>query len=206
MRSSKLAKALKLALPFACATVISACAYDPVTNSYVTAPHPGAPAPATIDNPDVAFDRLDVNRDGFLSRAELDVLLVSAPPGPVEAPDLMYRRLDVNNDGFLSRAEASVVISTIPGATFDQIDANRDGFLNYAEAEPHLRWYSARSPLYGWFDSLDTNRDGFLTRAEAVPLLRSTRYVAGRWQVSSWPPVGSTYPPYGAGAVYGPPR
>jgi hypothetical protein len=145
-----------------------------------------------------------VNRDGFLSRGELDVLMASAPAAPAETPEMVFRRLDVNRDGFLSRQEVGGMISTIPGANFDQADMNRDGFLSLAEAEPHLRWYATRSPLYSWFESLDTNRDGFLTRAEAAPLIGSTRYSGGRWVVSPWPAVGTTYPPYGAGAVSGP--
>ena len=201
MRMTKLTHAIKLALlPVACASLLSACAYDPITGQ----PMVTAAPPAPITTPEAVFDRLDVNRDGFLSRAELDVLVGAAPAAPMEAPDSMFRRLDVNADGFLSRAESASVISTIPGATYDQIDANRDGFLSFAEAEPHLRWYASRSPSFSRFDTLDTNRDGFLSRTEAAPLMSSTRMVNGRWEVSPWPPVGTTYPPYGAGSVYGP--
>ena len=200
MTLSKTTQAVKLALlPLACVSLLAACAYyDPYGNPVATS------APVVIDNPDVVFDRLDTNRDGFLSRGELDVLVGTAPAGPIETPDVVFRRLDVNRDGFLSRQEAAAAISTIPGATFDQMDVNRDGFLSMAEAEPHLRWYASRSPLYSWFDALDANRDGFLTRAEAAPLMRSTRFAAGRWEVSPWPPVGVSYPPYSGGAVYGP--
>ena len=190
MTQSKLSKAVRLALlPLACVSLLSACAYDPVTGYPIVMPGPVS----TVDNPDILFDRLDTNRDGHLSRGELDVLRASERPVAVTPENVTaaYQRLDVDRDGFLSRAEAAVFISTVPGATFDQIDANRDGFLSMAEAGPHLRWIEARSPQVAWFDQYDMNRDGFLSRAEAMPILRSTRFVAGRWEMAPLPPVAS---------------
>lgn len=192
MKTSPLIKAVRRALlPLACVTLLSACApfYDPISGTIVNPPPPfGAP----VDNPTAVFDRLDTNRDGYLSRGEVEVLGVSrAAPPPVENVTSAFQRLDVNRDGFLSREEAGSTMSSIPGATFDQIDANRDGFLSMAEAAPHLRWLESRGPGAAWFDQLDANRDGFLSRAEAEPLLRSTRFVGGRWEVG----------PFGAGAV-----
>ena len=179
------------------ALALSACTWQETRTETVTTTSRSA------DNPDAVFMALDTNRDGFLSRGELDVLVGSAP-GPAESPEMVFRRLDVNNDGFLSRAEASAVINTIPGATFDQMDQNRDGFLSLGEMQPHMTWYASRYPIYSWFDALDTNKDGFLTRAEAAPLLGSARLSAGRWTVSPWPPVGVTVVPPSGAVIIGP--
>lgn len=194
MKTSPLIKAVRRALlPIACATLLSACAYyDPVTGTMVTAPPYGAPA----DNPAAVFDRLDTNRDGYLSRGEVEVLGMARAAPPVVDVTVSFQRLDVNRDGFLSREEAASTMGSIPGATFDQIDANRDGFLSTAEAAPHLRWLESRGAGAAWFDQLDANRDGFLSRPEADPLVRSTRFVGGRWEVG---PMGA---PMGAVATF----
>ena len=196
MKTSPLFKAVRRALlPVACITLLSACApyYDPVSGTVVNQPPPfGAP----IDNPTTVFERLDTNRDGYLSRGEVEVLGVAraAPPPPVDVT-VSFQRLDMNRDGFLSREEAAATMSSIPGATFDQIDANRDGFLSMAEAAPHLRWLESRgtATAAAWFDQLDANRDGFLSRAEAEPMLRSTRFVGGRWEVGPFGAAVATF-------------
>lgn len=190
MNELKLKSAIRLALlSMACTSLISACApYEPVSAPVISS----ASTVETIENnPHALFDRLDTNRDGFLSRGELDPLRMAerAAPLSIESTEAAFHRLDVDRDGFLSRIEAEATLSTVPGATFDRIDANRDGFLSMAEAEPHLRWLGTRGPHATWFDTLDTDRDGFLTRTEAEPLLRSTRLVAGRYEVGPFPLV-----------------
>src|SRR5687768_9411858 len=106
---TQLKRALRLAaLPVACAAALSACApYDPNGNSvYVS----GGPAAGTAVSD---FDRLDTNRDGFLSRAEAQSLNLPAtsPAMPTEAAGDMFRRLDMNGDAFLSRAEAGTTFN-----------------------------------------------------------------------------------------------
>jgi Ca2+-binding EF-hand superfamily protein len=168
-------RGLRFALvPFACAAALAACApYDPNGNSvYVS----GGP-----DTPVSQFDRLDINRDGFLSRAEAQPLNLpaSSPAYPVESAADMFRRLDTNNDAFLSRGEAGTTFNTIPGGSFDAFDTNRDGFLSMSEAQPHLQWLAGRNAAPSTvmsFDSLDTDRDGFLTRNEAAPIWNAPRY------------------------------
>lgn len=168
-------RTLRLALaPVACATLLAACAPYPTNDPvYGSAP---------VDTYAATFERLDVNRDGFLSRAEADSIGVRSHAVSAESAASAFHRLDVNGDGFLSRAEADATLAGIPGASFDASDADRDGFLNLAEATPHLRWIESRNAPPGTsFESLDANRDGFLSRAEADPALRNTHVSGGRY-------------------------
>jgi Ca2+-binding EF-hand superfamily protein len=136
------------------------------------------------------FDQLDTNRDGFLSRAEVESL--GLPPYNASTPwVLSFQGLDTNRDGFLSRSEAEPLIAStrvsggrwvvITTAPFDRFDRDRDGFLNRAEAAPLMNGAT--------FDRYDTNRDGFLSKSEAEPFFGSS--------------VGGTSSTYG-GTVYGP--
>jgi Ca2+-binding EF-hand superfamily protein len=165
-------------MPAACAALLSGCApFDPYPSQSSTTP--------VIEAPVALFDRLDINRDGFLSRAEVEALGISTQPAAsVESATAAFHRLDTNGDGFLSRAEAQVTLGAIPGASFDVADTDRNGFLSLTEAMPHLRWLESRStPAYRSFDGYDMNRDGLLSRPEAEPLLRSTQMVDGRYVV-----------------------
>jgi Ca2+-binding EF-hand superfamily protein len=181
---------LRLALmPLACAAALSACApYDPNGESvYVS----GAPSTGSAVSD---FDRYDLNRDGYLSRAEAQSLnlAVGAPAAPVETAADTFRRLDLNADAFLSRSEAGAIFNGIPGGSFDAFDTNRDGYMSMAEAMPHLTYLQNRAaaPAAAMsFEALDANRDGFLSRAEAAPIWSSGRYatapVAPAWSFDS---------------------
>jgi Ca2+-binding EF-hand superfamily protein len=179
--NNELARKFRLALlPLACAGALAACApYDPAGNSvYVS----GGP---TADTPVSTFDRLDVNRDGFLSRGEVESLglPMGAPAAPIETAADTFRRLDTNADSFLSKAEAGAMFNNIPGGSFDAFDTNRDGFLSMNEAMPHLQYLQSRAAAPAGtmsFEALDTNRDGFLSRTEAAPLWSSDRYAYPR--------------------------
>ncbi|HYC44618.1 MAG TPA: hypothetical protein VED01_03940 [Burkholderiales bacterium] len=179
---------LRLAvLPAAIAALVTGCApYDPYWN----------PTGSTMEPSLSTFDRLDTNRDGFLSRGELDVLGLR-PTAPVssETATVAFQRMDANADGFLSRGEAQTLFGAIPGGSFDVADMNRDGFLSLPEAMPHLRWYESRNVSAGvpTFDTYDADRDGFLTRGEAAPLLHSWHWSNGRWVFAA--PTPGTVPP-----------
>jgi hypothetical protein len=161
-------------LPLACATLIGACASYDYDDRYTMTPAP--------DTPIAMFDRLDTNRDGFLSRAELEPLGIVSASAHIESASAQFDRLDLNRDGFLSPAEAGNHLAAVPGYSFGGFDINRDGFLSRSEAMPHLQWLYNRqaSPT---LDGYDMNRDGFLSRAEADPLLAITRYSDGRYVI-----------------------
>lgn len=182
MKSLDLKQLMRLGfIPAACAGLFAGCAYDPVP----TYPVVYEPARTTVPVVSMSdFDRLDINRDGFLSRGELEPLgtpVVAAGTIPAEAPATVFQRMDTNRDGYLSRAEAGTMFNTIPGGSFDNFDTNRDGFLSMAEAIPHMQYLYRGTPTAMSFDALDIDRDGFLSRAEAAPLLGTVRWVDNRW-------------------------
>lgn len=174
MKNFEASSAFKRALlPLACAAALSACApYEPLHSS-------SAPV---AESPVAMFDRLDLNRDGFLSRAELEPLGIQSTASIDNAATAMFHRLDTNADGFLSRGEAQATLGAIPGASFDAADADRNGFLSLTEAMPHLRWLESRNARgVVSFERYDSNGDGLLSRGEADPLLRYSQANDGRF-------------------------
>jgi Ca2+-binding EF-hand superfamily protein len=136
------------------------------------------------------FDRLDTNRDTFLSWDEFRRIGSLQGNDPGNHLEALFNALDANHDGRLSPAEWPA-----DRALFDRLDANRDGFLTLEEARQGLanlgdddddddqgeveRAFNkldtnhdnriSRSEWRGNkrnFDRLDTNRDGFLTLEE----------------------------------------
>ncbi len=183
MKRFELKRTIRMGLvPLAFAGALAACApYEPYDQSVYN-----TTAPVPAENPGMVFDRLDTNRDGFLSRAEVQPLgLPAGAQVRVETAADTFRRLDTNADSFLSRAEAGATFDAIPGGSFEAFDTNRDGFLNMTEAMPHLQWLENRAAPAGLtFDGLDVNRDGFLSRSEAAPLLSSAYVTRDRYRAA----------------------
>lgn len=194
MKTLDLKGSLRLAfLPAICAGLLSGCATHERQIVHRSA-GPSAPPSTTVITttaaPQGLFDQLDTNRDGFLSRAEVEPLGLPAY-GAATPWVLSFQGLDTNRDAFLSRSEAEPLIAStrvsggrwivITTAPFDRFDRDRDGFLNRAESAPLMNAAT--------FERYDTNRDGFLSKSEAEPFFGSN--------------VGSTNSTYG-GTVYGP--
>lgn len=133
------------------------------------------------------FERLDVNKDGFLTQAEASAgrqmmrnRMKAMAPADQNA---MFDRLDSNRDGQISRAEFAAAHQGkmamhrghdggrdggrmgmrgmgpmgLHGAMFTTADANRDGRVSLAEATNAATRH---------FDMADVNRDGTLTPDE----------------------------------------
>lgn len=119
------------------------------------------------------FERLDTNRDGIVTREEVEATRAARR---AEAQDRRFAMVDADKNGSISRAEFDGAIATRserraerggkrwkrggrggPEAMLARADTNSDGRLTLAEA---LARPMAR------FETADTNRDGTLTPEE----------------------------------------
>jgi Ca2+-binding EF-hand superfamily protein len=82
------------------------------------------------------FTALDLNKDGFLDRAELRPIARQMLNAKQPAPVVDFDALDKNADGRLTRDELK---GTRFEAVFDQIDTNRDGRIDPSEFEAYLK-------------------------------------------------------------------
>ncbi len=121
------------------------------------------------------FERLDANKDGFVTQDEAQAVREGARD---KMRDAMFARLDADKDGSVSRAEFDVprahggeraergggrghgrmaMRHFGGGKLFDRADANKDSRVSLAEA--------TALPLQR-FDQADANHDGTLTPEE----------------------------------------
>ena len=121
------------------------------------------------------FARLDANKDGFITQAEIDAGQANRA-AKVEKraerfdPARMFARLDSNKDGKISEAEGDAAHNARvaakggkPAAThaggglFARLDSNKDGRVSLAEAQQMALQH---------FDRADLNHDNKLTPDE----------------------------------------
>jgi len=129
------------------------------------------------------WDRLDANKDGKLSRAELqkgvfylqprrrpsDVVFVLVEMSDsdeecAEELQIIYsflRKLDTNNDGKIQpdalQAAREGLVKKRVDTIFKNLDADNDGKISQAESRGRIKEH---------FDELDTNKDGQVDRKE----------------------------------------
>lgn len=96
------------------------------------------------------FDRMDVNKDGKIDRAEFQHWLKEA-----------FFLLDANKDGMLSLQELQQAQSFIDAGQFTRADRHHDGVLDMVEFS---------NTLTQDFEAADQDRDGTLNRQEFARL------------------------------------
>lgn len=88
---------------------------------------------------DAEFAASDMDKDGFLSPAEVNARMTKMKVGGGKSLDathakrvatLFFARADTNKDGKVSAAESSALL----GAVFSRYDLNKDGKVDGAEA------------------------------------------------------------------------
>jgi Ca2+-binding EF-hand superfamily protein len=136
------------------ATALAATSFIALAATAQTGPAPQT-GPARVETRDEAmakadarFDRMDANKDGKLSPAEMrpvpppppaDGAAPPTPPPPPAGPGMagprmgerMFARMDTNGDGFVDRTEARAMAAR----RFDRIDANKDGKIDQSERD-----------------------------------------------------------------------
>jgi len=139
------------------------------------------------------FARLDANKDGFVTQAEMDAGRAAMHERMAshmkEHASAMFDRMDANHDGEISRAEFDSAHDAMAsrmgtmrmgmrgmhggmtGHMFAEADTNKDGRVSLQEA-------TAAAAAH--FDRLDTNHDGTLTPDEMRAAHKAMRGTAGR--------------------------
>lgn len=109
------------------------------------------------------FDELDINKDGFIDRADHE-----ARAG--QRRDAWFAAADTDKDGKLSRAEIDAADAsrraefqqrhqTRGAERFSALDADKDGRISREEAKDHPHFQQR-------FDQIDANKDGYLSHDE----------------------------------------
>lgn len=140
-----------------------------------TAPAQG-PQPITrtsfMQKVDDSFVTVDANKDGFMSRAEIEAaelkVLNARKAALLRQREAIFRKLDTNKDNALSLQEFNAPVVAAPvkaDATpaLSRLDTNKDGKVSLAEN---------RAPAMVQFDRADTNKDGALSVAEQRALVK----------------------------------
>ena len=141
------------------------------------------------------FARLDANRDGFITKTEVDAVQgqfadKAAKKAQRFDGDKMFDRLDANRDGKITPAEAEAARAAriaakggqpaqahaaAVGGLFARADANKDGTITRAEFDALAGQMKARMEKAGMnhgmggrmFETADVNKDGRVSLAEA---------------------------------------
>jgi Ca2+-binding EF-hand superfamily protein len=140
------------------------------------------------------FARLDTNRDGFITKAEVDAMQAERTQKIEQRaqrfdPTKIFDRLDLNHDGQVTQAEAEAARNARTqakpgqpaqahaaafGGLFKRADANKDGVITRAEFDAAASQMHARMERAGlhrglagrMFELADANKDGRLSLAE----------------------------------------
>ena len=100
------------------------------------------------------FARADVNKDGKLSKDEMEKVLLSA----------VFEAGDVNDDSKITLTEYRSVDPKYPTSRFKARDINSDGSVTPQEL---LEYADRTNSLDDLIAMMDTDKDGYVTPAEA---------------------------------------
>jgi Ca2+-binding EF-hand superfamily protein len=127
------------------------------------------------------FDRGDVNKDGFLTKEEIDRMEAAlappkgdpkrentGPPGGFIRMDPMLITLDVDHNGEISTAEMENAPTVLK-----RLDTNHDGQLTENELRPRPSNRSMEEVLTGIIKQHDKDGDGRISTAEMPDRLRA---------------------------------
>ena len=106
------------------------------------------------------FARVDTNKDGQMSRAEIEVFQTARLTEALNArTKAVFAELDSDKNGQLSAAEFAKLNPPrkADAASVLAVDSNKDGQVSLAEH---------RAAALKTFDGLDANKNGILTAAE----------------------------------------
>jgi len=122
------------------------------------------------------FAKIDANRDGTVSAAELSAARGRATAEATRRQaSAMFSKLDTDKNGSLSAAEFGKLLTVdpakLPPAPLLQFDANKDGNVTRAE-------FTAGTGAN--FASIDTNKDGTVSVAEMQAADRRESQSQGR--------------------------
>jgi Ca2+-binding EF-hand superfamily protein len=141
---------------------------QPVARASGEAPQRRAPVvhpisrEAFLRSMDAQFHKMDANKDGAVTRAEVESFERNILVLQTQSRDrALFARLDTDRSGQLSWAEFARASSSppTPGAapTLKRFDLNRDGSISIVEY---------RTGTLSNFDRMDTDKDGLVSLAE----------------------------------------
>src|SRR5512139_2983621 len=115
-----------------------------------------------ITEMDAEFRKMDADKNGQLTRAEIEQFQKLQALAQAQARNqALFAQLDSDGNGQLSPAEFSKMSSPPPAANgqavIARMDGNRDGQVSLV---------AHRTATLSNFDRLDTNKDGIVTAAE----------------------------------------
>jgi Ca2+-binding EF-hand superfamily protein len=162
-------------LAAALAALVAACASEPAVQDNASAVTASDRRAVHEQHEKAIFDQADTDKNGKLSRAELEVA-----PAPAPMLALHFAEIDADGDGDLTHGEIATAIERHHGSDpaghaqhgkemFDRADTDKNGKLSRAEVEAiggHGEMLAAQ------FDEIDADGDGALTHDEIVATMQ----------------------------------
>ena len=111
---------------------------------------------------DVEFRKMDGDKDGQVTRAEVETFDRGAALGQARArAQTMFAQLDVDRDGQISPVEFGKLVTGTPAVDgrplIGKLDINRDGKISLIEH---------RAGKLAYYDQIDSDKDGVVTVVE----------------------------------------